>query len=167
MGLFKYTTYIIFISLFIFQCNKDDDSDSDPIKYLNGVPSGAIVPLNKRDEVLTGDPNGVNGQELAGPLIWWTLSESTYLDCSGKPLGDAFENIEFSFGTDGNLYSRFVGTSMENREASWKWSNSAKEYIIYNETIFIITELNNSVLTYASNQFYNDVCVITYMRFTK
>lgn len=166
MSVFKKLTFVFLSSLFFFQCNSDDDAS--PNAGLTGVPTGEIVPLAERDEVLTGDPNGLGGRTEAGPVIWWLNEESKVLSCDGSEGDDITDGYEYSFGTDGIVYARIVGfPSSQTAGETWKWASSAKDAIIYQGVTFSFTELNSNAVTYGSRQTQGELCAITYQRFTK
>lgn len=165
MSVFKKLTFFFLSSLFFFQCNSDDSS---PSSGLTGVPTGEIVPLVERDEVLTGDPNGLGGRIEAGPVIWWLNAESKILTCDGSESDDITDGYEYSFGTDGIVYARIVGLpSSQTAGETWSWASSAKDAIIYQGVTFNFTELNSNAVTYGSKQSFQGQCAITYQRFTK
>ena len=156
---------IVGLSIILFtQCSKDDDAAPAD---LPGVPTGEIVALEERDEVLTGDPNGIEGRVLAGPVIWWLNQENILSDCNGGEATDFTDRNEYSFGTDGILYARSPGSTNAQSGGSWSWSSSAKEAIIYQSVEFKFTELNKNAITYASRQTAGDQCAITYQRFVR
>lgn len=154
---------IMGLSLILFtQCKKEE---ATPDIY-PGVPAGEIVALAERDEVLTGDPNGLGGRVASGPVIWWLNAENIISDCSGEELDDFTDGNEYSFGTDGILYVRLPGeASTQTSGGSWDWSSSTKEGILYQGVEFKFTELNKNAVTYASKQTSGDQCAITYQRF--
>lgn len=139
-----------------------------------GVPSGEIVPVEKRDSVLTGvAPTDSNHTKAKGMTQkWWLhgVSEISYKGCEGyQDSTITHENTYVAFTPDGEYYQKVGETGSKQHVTSWEWSDESKSAIIlenYPEIDFEIRSLNEEEVIYASLQPQGDGCeVVTWEQF--
>ena len=155
----------VFVVLFFFSifiaCSGDDDSTLELI----GVPTGEIVAVELRQEVLTGFSNGAGSQK------WWTHVTSS-VDFSSTECGDDQEYNNqgyYAFYASGEYYYKTSTNGSETLVGTWAWEDSSKsKMIISNQSgsaVNTVTYLNADNVVFGSNQSSGGCSAITFEQF--
>lgn len=134
------------------------------------MPSGDIVAIELRNEVLTGFTTIANGGRVQQTQKWWKQIKSTvdYQGCEGYEDETISQtDVYYGFKPDGTLYARSDNT--EYYHTTWKWATSKKDAIVleeYPDVEFKMTSLNDSQVVYATFQPQGSGCnVVTWEQF--
>lgn len=150
------------------------DTNQTVTDKFQGVPTGEVVSIEKRDSVLTGsNKNDSNSKTLAGTAAqkWWLqkVSKIDYTSCTDYEDQDiTLEDTYFAFKTSGGLYYKTGTDGSEQYATSWEWSDESKSAILLDEFPGIsleILSLNDNEVVYASSQTDGDCKVITWEQF--
>lgn len=156
----KLLFFITLTASVLFSCSKDDGGN-DP---LADVPKGEIVPVEERDQALTGFSELKNAEIQ----IWWKHIISTIdIDCGEESdyIEEELENTYFAFKPDGQIYYRQGVDGEEYPYEFWEWENADKDAIITQGVVFELTELNDTGLVYASAQGESGCTAVTWEQF--
>lgn len=160
----KLLFFVALTASVLFSCSKDDDGGNDP---LADVPKGEIVPVEQRDQVLTGFSELRNNDEQ----VWWKHVISTVdIDCGEESdyWEDEFEDTYIAFKPDGQIYAKYgIDGDEYSSGETWEWENEDKDAIITQGVTFELTELNDTGVIYASVQGESNCTAVTWEKFEK
>ncbi|MEX0722044.1 MAG: hypothetical protein WD059_15310 [Balneolaceae bacterium] len=146
------------LSIVIFSCGSPTGSSYD---VFEGVPTGEIVPVEERDETLTGIESASANKQMstsANAQKWWLqkISKIEYSGCLDAEDEDiTLDNTYFAFKPDGDMYIKVGEDGTEQNATSWEWTDESKSAIeleLYPDVEFELTSLNDDELVYASLQ---------------
>lgn len=160
------------VAILSMGCSKDDDgSKGGKTDFSSNVPSGEIVPVELRNETLTGysELNAPSkGVMPEGIQKWWEYKhgEISSVDCPefNQPL-DVGTDYYFGLYPDGSAYSKYGVDGTPTYIGDWNWTSSAKEALVISwaeGAVFYLTYLNETNLVYASKQSVQGCSVETY-----
>jgi len=166
---FRFFLMLSFSALLLVGCSKDDDGGSATPNAPDGVPTGEIVPVSERNEVLTGF-SVVNGQERPGNIEesqkWWRYlgGEVTSTDC--PEYNQSIQSDYLAFTPDGEiLYKYSLDDAQPYARRDYEWINpDTKTGIIldgFAEVSF--SKLNNATgITWYSEQSDGECSITTH-----
>ena len=168
----KLLFFVALTASVLFSCSKDDDGGNDPFA---DVPKGEIVPVEERNQTLTGFSEQRNNDEQ----VWWKHVISTVdIDCGEDSdyWEEIFEDSYVAFKPDGQIYSRNGVDGEEYASGTtWEWENEDKDAVIIDlwgdgtqSAVFELRELNDGGVVYASLQSEGSNCTaVTWDQFKK
>jgi hypothetical protein len=158
-NLLKTFIFIAFVSV-ISSCSSEDSSNG-----LDGVPSGEIVSVEKRQLTLTGFSDSPQNSETQK---WWTHVISKVNINGPEECGEDVTQNELgyvAFYDDGGIYIKSSRSGSASRSGSWEWTNSDKNSITTQNVDFTVTYLNDTNVVYASVQSSGPCSATTYEKF--
>src|SRR5690625_3568908 len=124
--MYNLKTFILFsISCVLLVSCGDSPTGNSSDNEFESVPSGEIVSVEKRDEVLTGTSNSKEVSIAATTQKWWlqVTSRIDYTGCEENEDQDiTLENTYFAFKPGGGLYIKQGKNGSEQYATSWEWS---------------------------------------------
>jgi hypothetical protein len=167
----KHFKYLLLCGILIVSCNKDEDAAPN---FFKDVPSGDIVSVEMRDEILTGVPESSEAGRMQLNHKWWRQAESVidYQGCEGYEDQEiTLEDTYFSFTSDGDFYVKNGVNGSSQYYTTWEWTNDEKSAITlgkFPDVEFKITALNENQVVYASHQPQGGGCnVVTWEEFVE
>lgn len=162
---------LISVMMLFISCGDNPAGSSGGDKF-EGVPKGEIVPVELRDETLTGISNSSSKRKAANSQKWWrqVVSKIDYTGCEGYEDEEiTAENMYFGFKPEGSLYVKDGENGSESYATSWQWSDESKSAIVLGmapDVEFELTALNDEEVVYASSQEFEGGCrAVTWEQF--
>lgn len=163
----KYLCSILCLSVLIYSCGGDDDSD-DPFA---SVPSSEIVDIELRDVTLSGSASS-SGRVAAVGQKWWKqkVSKVQYSDlCSDEEDEDySQDNYYYAFYSSGQYYVKIGEDGTPQSAGNWQWVDSeSKDAIFVSSVEFTLRGLNDDELIIASDQSQEGCGIVTWEQFNE
>lgn len=167
----KARLFLMMVSLAILAvgCSKDDDKGGGETGTApEGVPTGEIVPVDQRNEVLTGF-DMVNGEskgtsDTNESQRWWTYKFGEIMSTECPEYEQQLQNDYFiAWTNDGRIIYKYdVDGEIIDQGKTWEWKdNSTKDVLILNGSAeFTLSKLNDGGVVYYSEQ-DNLGCAVT------
>lgn len=156
--------------LFAIGCSKDDDKDgADGAQGTapDGVPTGVIVPVDQRNEVLTGfdivngEAKGVQNESQK----WWEYKLGEILSDDCPEYAQTLQNDYYIAWTpDGRIVYKYeIGGEIIDQGKTWEWHDGKDAILLNGQTVFKLSSLNDDTgVVYHSTQGQGGCNVTTY-----
>ncbi len=161
------------IAIFAVGCSKDDDKGGGGGETgiaPDGVPTGIIVPVDQRNEVLTGfdmvdgESKGTNNTNES--QRWWKYKKGEIMSDECPENAQILQNDYYiAWTNDGRIIYKYeLDSEIIDQGKTWEWKNSAtKDVLILNGADdFKLSKLNDGGVVYFSEQDYYGCIVLVY-----